>query len=71
MQMTNLHIVECKNYNGHKNVLFAMETSDFRFQTENWKDCGPLERFGKNFVDTNGHVYKRFPDWSLKKVSTS
>ena len=68
--MKTLHLVNAKDRDGHKNILFCMESNDFRFGTENYEDLGAIKKVGKSFVSqADGRVYKRFADWSMKQIS--
>ena len=68
-------IVLCKDYNGHKNVLFMMKEDDFRLKDDyrlkdNWSVVtqGTHNFKEKVFVGTNGKKYKTFSDWSVKEM---
>lgn len=61
-------LVNCLDYNGHKNVLFMMKEDDFRFNDGNYQ----LIEFGEYsksvFTGVSGAQYKVFPDWSVLKI---
>lgn len=70
-------LVRCGDYNGHKNVLFMMDTTDFRLSDErfssNYEVLAPGEYAGRArqlTVAERGETYQVFEDWSLKLIET-
>ena len=65
-------IVLCKDYNGVKNVLFMMETEDFRFNDGNYSllTGGTYDRKKGVFHGENGKDYLVFVDWSVREVKS-
>jgi hypothetical protein len=63
-----LHLVKAKDYNGYKDVMFCMEDTDFRFNTDNYIDCGVLTKVkGERniYQQVLGVRWFRHQDWSL------
>jgi len=72
--MAMMVLARCKDYNGHKNVLFMMDSSDFRFTHPKFKsnyevlDRNPSYDGKKRILSTVKGQYRVYEDWSLKKI---
>ena len=61
-------IALCRDYNGIKDVLFMMESNDFRLDGKNWVKVAD-GKFAKGiFTSANGNRYRVLADWSVKSI---
>lgn len=65
---SHIALVNCLDYNGHKNVLFIMEKSDFRYNTNNYVHQKDGEKVGNRFRAEDGTIYQVFSDWSVRQL---
>lgn len=67
-----LCLVNCKNYNGYKDVLFMMRANDFRLQEPQFKinyeilDPNPRRQLHRLYTNRGDFVINS--DWSLSPV---
>ena len=70
MKPTNV-LAQCDNYNGNANVLFMMNSDDFRLADQNfgYSVIAPAKYTAKTkTLIANGKTYNVFSDWSVKAV---
>jgi hypothetical protein len=62
--------VNCKDYNGYKDVKFVMRPDDFRLQDAKWgyEPIAPVN-VAKNHFVLNGIGHIVFSDWSVKEAT--
>jgi hypothetical protein len=58
----------CRDYNGNKDVLFMMESSDFRLDGDNWVKFADGKYAKGIFTATNGNRYRVYGDWSVQSI---
>lgn len=54
----------CRDYNGHKNVLFMMDASDSRIDGKNWIKVADGKYAKGVFTSDNKNKYRVHADWS-------
>lgn len=61
-------LVNCLDYNGHKNVKFMMSSDDFRLNGENYQilDANAVYVHKAKTLATTHGTFTVFADWSLK-----
>lgn len=68
-------IVNCADYNGHKNIPFMMSSDDFRLTDPRFKDDYSVIAEGKAsdrnrlFVAVDGTQYTVHYDWSVTEIA--
>lgn len=67
-----LRLVICKEYNGHADIRFCMDSKDIRLGNGNYADVSALSRVkGNLFRDSENVMYTRHADWSLSRVDAA
>ena len=59
-------LVKCVDYNGHKDILFTMSPSDFRYNDGNYQHFATGTLKARVFRADDGKTYKVFSDGSAK-----
>jgi hypothetical protein len=71
MKITH-YIVNCKNYNGNKNVKFLMKANDFRLKGTEYRIISPVVERDMPFVTTaDGKDWHVWSDWSVIEAKSS
>lgn len=59
--------VNCKDYNGSKNVKFIMDKTDSRVDDGTWETIGEVNVV-RNSFNYDGNDYQVHSDWSVSKL---
>jgi hypothetical protein len=65
-------IANCASYNDYKDVLFMMDSDDYRLSDPDYGytkiSDGEYHKNLRKFITSDGVIYTVFMDWSVKKV---
>jgi hypothetical protein len=64
-------IANCASYNDYKDVLFMMDSDDYRLSDPDYGytkiSDGEYHKNLRKFITSDGVIYTVFMDWSVKK----
>lgn len=62
---TRIFLMNCRDYNGHKDVLFVMRADDFRIGNDNWQFISTGRLDGAIYTIPSGQQFVVHYDWSV------